>query len=76
MTGDQASAQIPDTGIWPDLNVEERERRDVILRAIRTRIEEDGPRRAVASPNRGRLFMPFAALKGFDEAIDEAGKDL
>lgn len=76
MSGVQVPIRVPDIGIWPDLNVEERERRDVILRAIRTRIEEEGPRRATASPDRGRLFMPFAALKGFDEAIEEAGKDL
>ena len=54
----------------------ERERRAWTLDQIRRRILEDGPRRAVASPERGRLFMPFAALEGYGEMLVEAEEDI
>lgn len=53
----------------------ERERRAWTLDQIRRRIAEDGPRRAAASPGRGRLFMPFAALEGYGEMIAGAEGD-
>lgn len=38
--------------------------------------QEDGPRRAVASSDRGRLFMPFAALEGYEGMIAEVEEDV
>lgn len=53
----------------------EQERRARILDDIRQRIALDGPRVAVPSPDRGRLFMPFAALKGYERLVEEAARD-
>lgn len=76
--GDQVAAgleAVPDVSAWEGLQSMERERREGILRDIRMRIEECGPRRAVADPARGRLFMPFAALEGYGEMLAEAEGD-
>ena len=62
---------LPTAHSWPDASEGERERREKILRGIVQRIVEDGPRKAVASPERGRPFIPFAALRGYDEMIEE-----
>ena len=56
---------------WPDIGEREQERREAVLRGIVQRIVEDGPRRAMASPERGRQFIPFAALRGYDEMLEE-----
>ena len=53
----------------------EQERRARILDDIRQRIALDGPRVAAPSPDRGRLFMPFAALKGYEQLVEEAERD-
>lgn len=60
---------VPDVSAWEGLDPMERERRAWTLDQIRRRILEGGPRRATASPERGRLFMPFAALEGYGEMI-------
>ena len=64
-------ALVPGDDTWPGITDRERERRAVVLEAIRRRIAEDGPHEAVASPERGRLFQPFAALKGYGEMTRE-----
>ncbi len=60
---------VPDVSVWDGLDPMERGRRAWTLDQIRRRILEGGPRRAAASPERGRLFMPFAALEGYGEMI-------
>lgn len=61
---------IPGLDDWPDLvDPLERDCRKKTLEAIRQRVREDGPHRARSSVERGRLFMPFAALKGYDEML-------
>ncbi len=62
---------LPATTSWPDTSQREQERREKVLRGIVQRIVEDGPHRAVASAERGRQFIPFAALRGYDEMIEE-----
>lgn len=62
-------ARIPSLDEWPDLGARELERRARVLADIRQRVVEHGPHRAVAAPERGRLFMPFAALKGYDDLV-------
>lgn len=62
-------ARIPSLDEWPDLGARELERRARVLADIRQRAVEHGPHRAVAAPERGRLFMPFAALKGYDDLV-------
>lgn len=66
-------ADLPVPNDWPGLPLPELERRAALLAEIRRRVEEDGPRRASAGPGRGRLFIPFAALRGYEEMIAEAG---
>lgn len=66
-----AIAGLPHAGSWPDIDDAERRRRERVLWEIALRILEDGPRHATPSPERGRQFMPFAALRGYDEMIRE-----
>lgn len=76
--GDQAASgleAVPGMGTWEGLQPMERERREGVLRGIRARIAEAGPRRAVADPARGRLFMPFAALEGYGEMLKDVEGD-
>lgn len=53
------------------LSAQERERRSVALRAIEQRVRASGPHVARAYPERARQFMPFAALKGYQELTRE-----
>jgi hypothetical protein len=71
-----ALANLPTLGEWPDLPLPEQERRQAILNDIAKRIRENGPRHATASPDRGRLFMPFSALKGYDELMEETERNV
>ncbi|MGN0034733.1 MAG: hypothetical protein ACI364_03275 [Coriobacteriales bacterium] len=60
-------------GVPPDAaSLFERERRASILRDIARRVAEDGPRVAVPHPGRARQFLPFAALRGYDEQVEQA----
>ena len=62
---------MPPDDAWPGLPAMERERRAWVLGQIRRRIVEDGPHEAIPSPDRGHLFLPFAALKGYGEMTRE-----
>ena len=73
---DASEAALPSLDMWPDLDAFECERRAVILRDIEQRLTENGPRRSAPDPNRGRLFMPFAALEGYDQMIDQAEEEV
>lgn len=66
-----AIAGLPSADSWPDLDDAERDRRRRVLWEIALRLLEDGPRHAQPSPERGRQFIPFAALRGYDEMIRE-----
>ena len=66
------AAGIPDADIWPGLSADEREYRRQVLDKIARRVAEDGVRVSVPSPERGSQFMPFAALKGFEDVVAEA----
>ena len=68
---EEALAAVPDVSAWEGLGPQELERRAWALDQIRRRIAEDGPRRVTASSDRGRLFMPFAALEGHEGMIAE-----
>ena len=56
-------ASLPDVGEWPNLSPAEREYREQVLNDIARRVAAEGPRTATPSPDRGRQFLPFAALK-------------
>lgn len=68
-------ADLPVPSDWPGLSLPELGRRAALLAEIRRRVEEDGPRRACTDLGRGRLFIPFAALRGYEEMIAEAGEE-
>lgn len=56
-------AALPDVGEWPNLSPAEREYREQVLSDIARRVAAEGSRVATPSPDRGRQFLPFAALK-------------
>lgn len=66
---------LPSVDEWPDLDVLERERRACVLADIARHVREDGPRVAVPAADRGRQFLPFAALNGFDDMVAETERD-
>lgn len=53
-----------------NLTEEERRRRRRLLAEINRRVALEGPHAARPHPSRARQFMPFAALKGYDEMIE------
>lgn len=59
----RAAAGIPSVDIWPDLTAAECEYRAQVLDDIARRVVAEGVRHAAPSPDRGRQFLPFAALK-------------
>ena len=54
-----------------NLSKEEREYRKAILEAIERKVSSEGFHRAVSHPERARQFMPFAALKGYEEMVSQ-----
>lgn len=73
MNVDQArhAAQIPSVDVWSEISEDERQYRAQVLDDIAKRVAAEGVHYAVPGDDRGRQFMPFAALKGFDEVIAE-----
>lgn len=73
MNVDQArrAAQIPSVDVWNEISEDERQYRAQVLDDIAKRVAAEGVHYAVPGDDRGRQFMPFAALKGFDEVIAE-----
>lgn len=76
LRGDYASGTVPDVRAWGDLSGPERARRQAILDDIRRRVDENGPRFAVASDDRARQFIPFAALNGYGAMLSEAFEEV
>lgn len=66
-----ASRRPAHADAWPGLSADEREYRAQVLDRIAQRVAADGVRVSVPSPDRGSQFMPFAALKGYEEVIAE-----
>ena len=64
---DDAEVRIPDASWWPGISAKEIAYRESVLRDVRERVRQDGPREAAAHPGRAVQFMPFAALKGYHE---------
>lgn len=46
-----------------------------VLKAIETRIAQDGVYTAKPHADRARQFMPFAALKGYEELVAKAEEE-
>lgn len=66
---------LPSLNDWPDVTSSERAYREAKLREIERRIAADGPHAARAHALRARQFMPFAALKGYEELVHEQAAD-
>ena len=61
------AAGIPSPDIWAGISADERAYRKRVLDDIARRVAEEGVHTAVPGDDRGRQFMPFAALKGYDD---------
>lgn len=72
----RAEQHIPDDTLWADLPAPERERRQIVLADICRRVEENGPRIALRTPDRASQFLPFAALRGYDEMLNDMRRAL
>ena len=66
------AAGIPSPDIWAGISADERAYRKRVLDDIARRVAEEGVHTAVPSDGRGRQFMPFAALKGYDDIVRDS----
>lgn len=66
------AARIPSPSIWAGISADERAYRKRVLDDIARRVAEEGVHTAVPGDNRGRQFMPFAALKGYDDIVRDS----
>lgn len=63
---------IPSPDIWAGISADERAYRKRVLDDIAQRVAEEGVHTAVPGDDRGRQFMPFAALKGYDDIVRDS----
>lgn len=66
------AAGIPSPDIWSGISADERAYRKRVLDDIARRVAEEGVHTAVPGDDRGRQFMPFAALKGYDDIVRDS----
>lgn len=66
------AAGIPSPDIWAGISADERAYRKRVLDDIARRVAEEGVHTAVPGDDRGRQFMPFAALKGYDGIVRDS----
>lgn len=66
------AARIPSPDIWAGISADERAYRERVLDDIARRVAEEGIHAAVPGDDRGRQFMPFAALKGYDDIVRDS----
>lgn len=66
------AAGIPSPDIWTSISADERAYRKRVLDDIARRVAEEGVHTAVPGDDRGRQFMPFAALKGYDDIVRDS----
>lgn len=66
------AAGIPSPDIWAGISADERAYRKRVLDDIARRVAEEGVHTAVPSDDRGRQFMPFAALKGYGDIVRDS----
>lgn len=66
------AAGIPSPDIWAGISADERAYRKRVLDDIARRVAEKGVHTAVPGDDRGRQFMPFAALKGYDDIVRDS----
>ena len=66
------AAGIPSPDIWAGISADERAYRKRVLNDIARRVAEECVHTAVPGDDRGRQFMPFAALKGYDDIVRDS----
>lgn len=66
------AAEIPSPDIWAGISADERAYRKRVLDDIARRVAEEGIHTAIPGDDRGRQFMPFAALKGYDDIVRDS----
>ena len=66
------AAGIPSPDIWAGISADERAYRKRVLDDIARRVAEEGVHTAVPGDDRGSQFMPFAALKGYDDIVRDS----
>lgn len=66
------AAGIPSPDIWAGISADERAYRKRVLDDIARRVAEEGVHTAAPGDDRGRQFMPFAALKGYDDIVRDS----
>lgn len=66
------AAGIPSPDVWAGISADERAYRKRVLDDIARRVAEEGVHTAVPGDDRGRQFMPFAALKGYDDIVRDS----
>ena len=66
------AAGIPSPDIWAGISAGERAYRSRVLDDIARRVAEEGIHTAIPGDDRGRQFMPFAALKGYDDIVRDS----
>ena len=66
------AAGIPSPDIWAGISADERAYRKRVLDDIARKVAEEGVHTAVPGDDRGRQFMPFAALKGYDDIVRDS----
>ena len=66
------AAGIPSPDIWAGISADERAYRSRVLDDIARRVAEEGIHTAIPGDDRGRQFMPFAALKGYDDIVRDS----
>ena len=66
------AAGIPSPDIWAGISADERAYRKRVLDDIARRVAEEGIHIAIPGDDRGRQFMPFAALKGYDDIVRDS----
>lgn len=66
------AAGIPSPSIWAGISADERAYRKRVLDDIARRVAEEGVHTAAPGDDRGRQFMPFAALKGYGDIVRDS----
>ena len=66
------AAGIPSPDIWAGISADERAYRKRVLDDIARRVAEEGVHTAIPGDDRGRQFMPFAALKGYNDIVRDS----
>ena len=66
------AAGIPSPDIWAGISADERTYRKRVLDDIARRVAEESVHTAVPGDDRGRQFIPFAALKGYDDIVRDS----